>query len=119
MHPILQAFQAQTAPAPAQGPLGALGGLLPILLIFVVFYFILIRPQQKQAKQQQSFLGALKKGDEVVTQGGVIGTVYAVEDRTVTLDVGQGNKLRVVKAQVSGPWREGALAQPVKTEAKK
>jgi preprotein translocase subunit YajC len=113
MHPILQAFLSQTAPA--QSPFGAIGGLLPILLIFVVFYFILIRPQQKQAKQQQSFLAALKKGDEVVTQGGIVGTVFAVEDRTVTIDVGQGNKLRVVKANVTGAWREGQA----KTEAKK
>ena len=117
MNPIFEAFLSQSAPS--DSPLGGFGGLLPILLIFVVFYFILIRPQQRQAKQQQSFLAALKKGDEVVTQGGVIGTVFAVQDRAVTIDVGGGVKIRVVKGQVVGPWREGPAAEPSKTEAKK
>jgi preprotein translocase subunit YajC len=117
MTPFLEAFLSQSAPQ--QSPFGGMGGLLPILLIFVVFYFILIRPQQKQAKQQQAFLAALKKGDEVMTQGGVIGTVFVVQDRTVTLDVGGGTKLRIVKAQVAGPWREVAAGEPAKTEAKK
>jgi preprotein translocase subunit YajC len=55
----------------------------------------------------------------VVTQGGVIGTVFAVQDRTVTIDAGGGVKLRLVKAQVVGPWKEGPAAEPAKTEAKK
>jgi preprotein translocase subunit YajC len=117
MTPLLEAFLSQSAPQ--QSPLGGIGGLLPILLIFVVFYFILIRPQQRQAKKQQAFLAALKKGDEVVTQGGIIGTVFAVQDRTVTIDLGGGVKIRVVKPQVAGPWKEGPEAEPAKTEAKK
>ncbi len=119
MHPVLHAFLSQTAPEgqPA-GPLGALGGFLPFILIALVFYFIFFRPQQKQAKQHQSFVGSLKKGDEVVTQGGIVATVFQVEDRTVTLDVGGGTKLRVVKAQVAGQWK-AVESQPVRTEAKK
>jgi preprotein translocase subunit YajC len=119
MHPVLHAFLSQTAPEgqPA-GPLGALGGFLPFVLIALVFYFVFFRPQQKQAKQHQSFLGSLKKGDEVVTQGGIVGTVVLVEDRTVTIDVGGGTKLRVVKAQVAGQWK-AAEGQPAKLEAKK
>jgi preprotein translocase subunit YajC len=119
MTPFLEAFLSQSAPQSSPGGLGGIGGLLPILLIFVVFYFILIRPQQKQAKRQQAFLAALKKGDEVVTQGGIVGTVFVVQDRTVTIDVGGGTKLRVVKAQVAGPWREGSEAEAGRTEAKK
>ena len=115
---FLDAFLAQTAPQ-GGGGFGGLGGLLPIVFIFVIFYFILIRPQQKQAKKHQAFVAALKKGDEVVTQGGIIGTVVVVQDRTVTLDVGQGNKLRVLKAQVGGAWQEGGAIEPAKTEAKK
>lgn len=119
MHPVLHAFLSQTAPdgQPA-GPLGALGGFLPFVLIALVFYFVFFRPQQKQAKQHQSFLGSLKKGDEVVTQGGIVGTVVLVEDRTVTVDVGGGTKLRVVKNQVAGQWKP-VEAQPSKLEAKK
>jgi preprotein translocase subunit YajC len=112
MSPLLHAFFAQTAPeGQSSNPIGA---FLPFILIALVFYFVFFRPQQKQAKQHQSFIGALKKGDEVVTQGGIIGTVLVVEDRTVTVDVGGGTKLRVLKNQVAGQWK------PVETaEAKK
>jgi preprotein translocase subunit YajC len=118
MDPVLHAFFSQTAPQAQQSP-GGIMQLLPFILIPLVIYFVLIRPQQKQAKTQQTFLGALKKGDEVVTQSGILGIVHLVEDRTVTLDVGGGTKLRVVKAQVAGPWK-AVEPQPVtKVEAKK
>jgi preprotein translocase subunit YajC len=112
MSPVLQAFFAQTAPEgqAAQNPIAA---FLPFILIALVFYFVFFRPQSKQAKQHKAFLAALKKGDEVVTQGGIIGTVAAVEDRTVTVDAGGGTKLRILKAQIIGQWK------PVEMEAKK
>jgi preprotein translocase subunit YajC len=103
MHPVLHAFLAQTADGQAQSPLV---GLLPFVFIAVVFYFVFFRPQAKQQKLHQGFLAGLKRGDEVVTQGGMIGTVVLVEDRTVTIDVGQGTKVRVLKPQVSGAWVE-------------
>jgi preprotein translocase subunit YajC len=116
MHPVLHAFFSQTAPeGQAQNPIMA---FLPFILIAVVFYFVFFRPQARQAKQHQSFLTALKKGDEVVTQGGLIGTVVLVEDRTVTIDVGAGTKVRVLKAQVSGQWKQ-VESTPAKLEAKK
>ncbi len=115
MSPVLHAFFAQTADGQAtQNPIAA---FLPFILIALVFYFVFFRPQQKQAKQHQSFVTALKKGDEVVTQSGIVGTIHAVEDRTITLDVGGGTKLRVVKNQVAGQWK-AAEAAPA-TEAKK
>jgi preprotein translocase subunit YajC len=107
MHPVLHAFLAQTADGQAQNPII---GILPFILIAVVFYFVFFRPQQKQQKQHQGFLAGLKKGDEVVTQGGMIGTVVLVEDRTVTIDVGQGTKVRVLKPQVAGAWQERPAA---------
>ena len=61
---------------------------------------------------------AIQRGDEVVTQGGIVGTVVLVEDRTATLDVGGGTKLRIVKAQIAGQWK-AVEAQPPKAEAKK
>jgi preprotein translocase subunit YajC len=118
MSPALHAFLSQTAPDGQQGPLGGIAGFLPFILIALVFYFVFFRPQQRQAKQHQSFLGSLKKGDEVVTQGGIVGTVVMVEDRTVTIDAGSGTKLRIVKAQIVGQWK-AAEPQQSKLEAKK
>ena len=119
MSPLFQAFLSQTAPdAQPAGPLGGLGGFLPFVLIALVFYFVFFRPQQKQAKQHTAFLGSLKKGDEVVTQGGMLGTVVLVEDRTVTVDVGGGTKVRVVKGQIAGQWKP-VEPQQQKLEAKK
>ncbi len=120
MSPVLHAFLSQTAPdgGQASSPLGAIGGFLPFILIAFVFYFVFFRPQQKQQKQHQAFLGGLKKGDEVVTQGGIVGTVVLVEDRTVTVDVGSGTKLRVIKGQIAGQWK-AAEPQQAKAEAKK
>ncbi len=117
MTPFLHAFLAQTAAdaPPAGNPIVQ---FLPFIAIAVVFYLVFFRPQQKQAKQHQSFLGGLKKGDEVVTQGGIVGTVFLVEDRTVTVDVGAGTKIRVVKNQIAGQWKP-AETQSVKAEAKK
>jgi preprotein translocase subunit YajC len=114
MDPVFHAFFSQTAPE-AQNPIVA---FLPFILIAVVFYFVFFRPQARQAKQHQSFLSGLKKGDEVVTQGGIIGTVVLVEDRTVTVDVGGGTKLRILKTQVSGQWKPVETAA-AKAEAKK
>ncbi len=114
MSPVLHAFFAQTAEGQAaQNPIAA---FLPFILIALVFYFVFFRPQQKQAKQHQAFVTSLKKGDEVVTQSGIVGTIHTVDDRTITLDVGGGTKLRMVKNQVAGQWKAGEAPA---TEAKK
>ena len=115
MHPAFHAFLAQTAEG--QQAANPIAQFLPFVLIAVVFYFVFFRPQQKQQKEHQSFLAGMQKGTEVVTQGGLIGTVVLVEDRTVTLDVGGGNKVRVLKANVLGTWQE-KLATPAKQEKK-
>lgn len=107
MHSILDALLAQSS----EGQQSPFGMLLPFLAIAVVFYFIFFRPQQKQRKQHEAFLQGLKKGDEVVTQSGIIGEVVAVEDRVVTVNVGGGTKLRVLKAQVAGQWKEAPQAE--------
>ncbi len=116
MHSILKVVLAQAADgAPQQNPVMA---FLPFIAIAVVFYFIFFRPQQKQQKKHQSFLGGLKKGDDVVTNAGIVGRVVAVDDRTVHVDVGGGTKLRVLKAHVAGQWIEKA-PEPAASEAKK
>ena len=114
MHSFLDAFFAQAAPD--GGGMGGLTSLVPILLMFVVFYFLLIRPQQKQAKKHQEFLTQLQRGTEVYTQGGIIGRIHEVGDKFVTLEVGGGVKIRFVKGQVAGAWSDQG---PVKAEVKK
>ncbi len=92
------------SPAFAQdgGALGGLGGLLPIVLIFVVFYFLLIRPQQKKAKDHRAMVAAVRRGDKVVTGGGLIGVVTkVVSDTEVQIELAQGVKVRVIKATLS------------------
>ncbi len=115
MSPVLHAFFAQTADG--QAAPNPIAQFLPFVLIALVFYFVFFRPQQKQAKTHQAFVTGLKKGDEVVTQSGIVGTIHAVEDRTVTLDVGGGTKLRIIKNQVAGQFKAAETAPA--TEAKK
>jgi preprotein translocase subunit YajC len=75
----------------AGGAEGQLLGFLPIILMFVVLYFLMIRPQMKRAKEHRTMLEALQKGDEVITAGGVVGKVSKVSDAYVTVEVGQQN----------------------------
>jgi preprotein translocase subunit YajC len=104
MSSILTALLAQTAPdAGQQNPIFT---LVPFVLIAVVFYLVFFRPQQKQMKKHQQFVSELQKGQDVVTNGGIIGKVFQVEDKTVTLDLGGGNKIRIVKSQVASAWSE-------------
>ena len=85
-------------------------------LLFAVMYFVMIRPQQKQAKEQRSLLGSLKKGDDVVTQGGVLGRIHAVSDKLVTLEVASGVKVRVLKSSIQGKSALGEEAPAEKKE---
>ena len=76
-------------------------GLLPWVAIFVIFYFLLIRPQQQRAKQHQKMIAALKKNDTAVTAGGVIGKVVKVDDAEVELEIATGVKVKVVKGTLA------------------
>lgn len=98
---ISQAF-AQ-APAPAAAPdsfLGSLGSMLPLLLMFVVLYFVMIRPQMKRQKEHKAMIEALAKGDEVVTGGGLLGKVSKLGDSYVTLEVATGVELQVQRGAI-------------------
>jgi len=102
MHSILTAFLAETSPDATSSMMQ----LVPFVLIAVVFYLVFFRPQQKQVKKHQAFVSQLQKGQDVITQGGIIGKVFQVDDKTVTLDLGGGNKVRFLKGQVSGTWSD-------------
>jgi preprotein translocase subunit YajC len=97
---------AQAATAPAGG---SMGFIIMMGLFFVIFYFMLIRPQSKRAKEHRTMLAALAAGDEVVTSGGILGRVVEVGESFVTVDVADGVKLKVQKHQVSSIVPKGTF----------
>jgi len=99
--PILMSM-VQAAPAgQSSGTTGILVGILPWLLIFVIFYVLMIRPQQQRVKQHQAAINAVKKGDEVITGGGIRGRVTKVRDDEAEVEIAQGVKIRVIKSTIS------------------
>ena len=84
--------------------------ILPLLLIFVIFYILLIRPQQRRMKQHQAMLGQVKPRDMAVTTGGLIGKVTKVDENEIELEVAQGVRVRVVKSMLSDVRPHGAKA---------
>lgn len=80
---------------------GALGSLVPLILIFVIFYFLLIRPQQKRVKEHRKMIENLKKGDKIITSGGIYGIIEAVGTNTVTVKIAENVKVKLGKAYVS------------------
>jgi preprotein translocase subunit YajC len=115
MFPTILAFLQEAAPAAAQAAQGGQGGqqgaqgcaqastsMMPILLIFAVFYIMLIRPQQKKQREHDEWLKSLKKGDDVVTSGGVIGKITGIQDNVVTVEVQEKVRMRVLRSHISG-----------------
>jgi preprotein translocase subunit YajC len=102
----LEEVRIVISPAYAQS-IGGAGGvdfiaLLPLLLIFVVFYFLIIRPQQKKVKEHRAMVEALRRGDRVVTTGGLIGTISKVtNERELVLEIADGVRVRVLRAMIS------------------
>jgi len=85
----------------AGGAGGGLLGLLPIILMFVVLYFLMIRPQMKRQKEQKAMIDALVKGDEVVSAGGVVGRVTKLGDAYITIEIAEGTEIIMQKAAVT------------------
>ena len=102
--------EAWAADAGAQQSAGWLE-FLPLVLLFVIFYFFLIRPQQKRQKEHQSLINALTKGDEIVTSGGIVGVVTQVKDEFVSARVGDGVELRFQKPAIIATLPKGTLKQ--------
>ncbi|NDV27352.1 preprotein translocase subunit YajC [Desulfovibrio sp. JC010] len=95
------------------GPMGALGSFLPLILMFAIFYFLLIRPQQKKAKEHKAMLDAIQRGDRVLTAGGIYGRVTAVDGDELTVELAEGLQVKVERSFVSN------LANAAKKEEKK
>ena len=86
---------------------GSLFSLLPLVVIFVLFYFLLIRPQQKRAKQHKEMVAALKNGEEIVTNGGLLGKVTEVSDNFVTVEFSSGLNVRIQRQSISQVMPKG------------
>ena len=86
---------------PGAGQSNQIMAFLPLILLFAVFYFLLIRPQQKRAKTHKQFIENLKKGDRVVTSGGMYGTITGVTDDSVTIEVAEKVRVRVLKSAIA------------------
>jgi preprotein translocase subunit YajC len=101
------------APALAQSatgsPAGTLTTILPLVLIFVVFYFLLIRPQTKRAKEHRQMVAGLKKEDEVVTNGGILGRISDIDENFVTLDIAPNVAIRVQRFQIAQLMPKGTF----------
>lgn len=95
--PVATAY-AQDAQA---APLSGIMSIAPLIILFVIFYFLLIRPQQKRAKEHRQMISALQKGDNVITSGGIHGRVTAVNDDTVTVEISDGVRIKVSKEAVT------------------
>ncbi len=97
------------AQAPAGGGDAGLMGFLPIILMFVLLYFLMIRPQMKRAKEHKAMVEALQKGDEVITAGGLLGKVTAVADAYIALEIAAGTEVSVQKAAVQTLLPKGTI----------
>ena len=98
---FISSAYAQTAPAAAGGDMmSSLGSMLPLVLMFVVLYFVMIRPQMKRQKEARNMLSALAKGDEVATAGGVLGKISELGDQYLSLEIANGVNVRVQRSAV-------------------
>ncbi|NQT55417.1 MAG: preprotein translocase subunit YajC [Desulfobacteraceae bacterium] len=87
---------------------GGFGAFVPLILMFAIFYFLLIRPQQKKAKAHKQLLTALKKGDRVVSSGGLHGVITGISDDVVTMEIAPKVRVKVSRASISGITGKGS-----------
>ena len=98
------AFAMSGPPGGAGAPAGGMAAfqqMIPLIFMFAIFYFLLIRPQQKKAKEHKALLEAIKKGDNVITAGGVHGKVSGVDDNIVTLEIATGVNIKITKSYIA------------------
>ncbi len=111
---LISSAHAQAAGAQAQNPIMS---FVPIILVFIVFYFLMIKPQKKKMEQEQKFISELEKGTEVFTKSGMIGKIYGLTDKVVTLEIEGGMKVKFLRTQIGGSYAN--LTAESKKEDKK
>lgn len=104
----------QGGAASGQGA-GGFTAFIPLILMFVIFYFLLIRPQQKKAKEHREMIASLKKGDRIITSGGIYGTITGVEENTLTVEIADKVRVKVSRGNVAG-LAQASQAQPAKSK---
>jgi preprotein translocase subunit YajC len=100
--------------SPAYAASGSVGGFdiasfLPMIVIFALFWFLLVRPQQKRAKEVKLMLSALGKGDEVITQGGLMGRIVKLSDHVVSLEIADGVEIQLQRSAITGKLDKGTI----------
>ncbi|MDD4273124.1 MAG: preprotein translocase subunit YajC [Desulfobacter postgatei] len=98
---LISTAYAMGAAGGQAGQAGGLAGFLPIIILFAIFYFLLIRPQQKKAKEHKAMIDNLKKGNRVVTSGGIFGTIVSMDDTTLGLEIAEKVKIKVARANIA------------------
>lgn len=99
--PFLAPTLALAQTATPQQP-GMLEALFPFVIMFVILYFVLLRPQMRKQKEHQSFVTALKRGDEIITQTGILGRIEGLTEQFVTLEIADGVRIKMLRSQVAG-----------------
>ncbi len=108
---IPSAFAAEPATAAAAGPFANFMSFLPMIVIFVLFWFLLIRPQQKKVKLHSKMISELQKGDEVVTTGGILGKIEKITDQFISLEIANNVIINVQKSTVSTKIEKGTISK--------
>jgi len=106
---FISSAYAQTAPAAAPTMQDSLMSMLPIILMFVVLYFIMIRPQMKKAKEHRAMVEALAKGDEVVTAGGIVGRVTSLSENYIGVEIANGVEVQLQRQAVAQVLPKGTM----------
>jgi preprotein translocase subunit YajC len=99
-----EALEAATTAAPAQP--SALTSMLPLVMVFAIFYILMIRPQKKRADKEREYISNIKKGTEIYMKSGMIGTITSITEKVITLEVEGGTKIKVLRSQVGGELAE-------------
>ncbi len=94
------------------GQAGGIAGFLPIIILFVIFYFLLIRPQQKKAKEHREMISNLKKGVRIITSGGIYGTIISLDETSIGLEIAEKVKIKITRGNVA------AIASEINTNSK-
>ncbi len=111
MWPFVETAYAMSPLSGGEGPAGMLSGFLPLILVFAIFWFLVIRPQQKRAKEHRGIVEHLKKGDEVTTDGGIFGTIQKVAETSVTLEIAPKVSIRIQRARIADLVKESKVKE--------
>jgi preprotein translocase subunit YajC len=93
---------------------GGLSGFIPLILMFVIFYFLLIRPQQKKSKEHRAMIANLKKGDRIITSGGLYGRITGLDENTLTVEIADKVRVKVARGNVGAKVQSVSQEQPEK-----